>query len=158
MSLDRTPQMMCEFGLRSQHGMERLAAALVLAAVVPLQLSTSRQEQLRSAVAEAVMNGIEHGNRCRAELPVFVQVLSGPEMLVVRVTDRGGGSPIVEGDEPDLAEKLAGRQSPRGWGLFLMRSMVDDLHITATEEGHTVELVLYLNQALTGKDGYHGST
>ena len=44
---------------------------------------------------------------------------------------------------PDLDAKLAGMQSPRGWGLFLIRNMVDELHTTTDEVHHTVELVMH---------------
>ncbi len=35
---------------------------------------------------------------------------------------------------PDLDAKLEGRQKPRGWGLFLIRHMVDgmDVHVEPT--------------------------
>ena len=31
-------------------------------------------------------------------------------------------------------------QTPRGWGLFLIRSMVDEMHVSSDEGHHTVEL------------------
>ena len=51
---------------------------------------------------------------------------------------------IPEGDAPDLEAKLAGLQSPRGWGLFLIRSMVDEMNVTEDDVHHTVELVMHL--------------
>jgi anti-sigma regulatory factor (Ser/Thr protein kinase) len=45
---------------------------------------------------------------------------------------------------PDLAAKLANQQTPRGWGLFLIRSMVDELTITSDAVHHTMELVMHL--------------
>ena len=44
---------------------------------------------------------------------------------------------------PDLAAKLAGLQSPRGWGLFLIEHLVDEMHVRSTDTEHTVELILY---------------
>jgi hypothetical protein len=41
-------------------------------------------------------------------------------------------------------------QSPRGWGLFLIKNMVDDMHITSDDTHHTVELVLHLKGAASG--------
>ena len=43
---------------------------------------------------------------------------------------------------PDLEAKLAGLQRPRGWGLFLIKNMVDELHESRDGEHHTVELVV----------------
>ena len=49
--------------------MERVGAV-----VEPLGLEARRLEQLKTAVAEAALNAIEHGNRSREELPVDVTV------------------------------------------------------------------------------------
>ena len=73
------------------------------------------------------MNAIEHGNEARAELPVDVSVRASGGELVVAITDHGGGREIPEAEEPDLEAKLEGLQKPRGWGLFLIQNMVDDV-------------------------------
>ena len=44
----------------------------------------------------------------------------------------------------DLEAKLAGEQTPRGWGLFLIRNMVDELHVGGPEDRHAIELVVRL--------------
>ena len=43
----------------------------------------------KTAVAEAAMNAIEHGNDGRAELPVDVEVVVSGGVLTVRITDEG---------------------------------------------------------------------
>ncbi len=101
-------------------------------------------ERLKTAVAEATMNAMEHGNEYREELPVSVRVLASDTALSVHITDHGGGADIPEAETPDLEAKLAGEQTPRGWGLFLIKNMVDDLRVTSDEVHHTVELVVNL--------------
>ncbi|HEX7974088.1 MAG TPA: ATP-binding protein [Anaerolineales bacterium] len=56
------------------------------------------------------------------------------------------GQPIPEHTAPDLDAKLEGRQSPRGWGLFLIQNMVDELHVKTDREHHTLELVVHLKK------------
>jgi hypothetical protein len=51
---------------------------------------------------------------------------------------------------PDLEAKLAGMQSPRGWGLFLIQNMVDEMNVTGDEHHHTVELILHLDGRAEG--------
>lgn len=134
-----------DFALPSEPGNEREAMALVAKAVRDLGLTPARLEKLRTAVAEATMNAMEHGNRYRPEVPVTVRVLTSAEDLCVRITDRGGGPVPTPGTEaPDLKAKLEGPQSVRGWGLFLIRNMVDEMNVTADDVHHTVELVLHL--------------
>ncbi|MBK6561939.1 ATP-binding protein [Candidatus Amarobacter glycogenicus] len=114
----------------------------VVAAVAGLGLSADRLERLKTAVGEATMNAMEHGNRYDPEKPVAIQVRADADELIVSISDHGGGQPIPEVDTPDLEAKLAGLQSPRGWGLFLIRSMVDDMRVTEDGVHHTVELVM----------------
>jgi len=116
----------------------------VAAAVAVLDLPTDRLERLKIAVGEATMNAMEHGNRYDPDLPVAIQVRASSERLTVSITDHGGGQAIPEADAPDLEAKLAGLQSPRGWGLFLIRSMVDEMNVNSDDVHHTVELVMYL--------------
>jgi anti-sigma regulatory factor (Ser/Thr protein kinase) len=132
------------FTVPSLPGNERLAMVRVAEAVEPLGLSTLRQDQLLTAVGEAVLNAIEHGNDARAELPAGVKVTLSGCALVVRVTDQGKGGAVIRHSTPDLYAKLAGEETPRGWGLFLIEHMVDELRVNNDECGHTVELVLYL--------------
>jgi anti-sigma regulatory factor (Ser/Thr protein kinase) len=68
----------------------------------------------------------------------------------VQVSDRGDAAELSEPEVPDLEAKLAGRQKPRGWGLFLIEQMVDEAHVTGGEGGRTLELVVRLQG---GEDG-----
>ncbi len=52
-------------------------------------------------------------------------------------------------ESPDIEAKLAGLQKPRGWGLFLIKNMVDEIRVHDADGRHTVELVLELE----GGDG-----
>jgi anti-sigma regulatory factor (Ser/Thr protein kinase) len=49
--------------------------------------------------------------------------------------------PILTAVTPDLDAKLAGEQSSRGWGLFLIEKMVDKMNVTNDQNHHILELV-----------------
>lgn len=135
---------LADFELPSAPGNEREAMAQIAEAVASLGLSPDRLEKLKTAVAEATMNGMEHGNHYRDDLPVRLQAESDGQQLRVRITDHGGGTEIPDPAIPDIDLKLAGLQSPRGWGLFLIKSMVDEMNVTDDGEKHTLELVINL--------------
>src|SRR5215208_3802011 len=137
-------QTLADFALPSEPGNEQRAMERVVEAIKELDLSDRRLERLKTAVAEATMNAMEHGNDYRPEAPVAIQVFASETALWVRITDEGGGAPIPEPESPDLEAKLASRQAPRGWGLFLIQNMVDEMCITGDEAYHTVELILRL--------------
>ena len=130
------------FSIASERGNERLAMDRVADAVASLGLSPARLERLKTAVSEATMNAIEHGNESRPDVPVEIRVQAADGVLTVRITDQGGEREIPEAETPDLEAKLDGLQKPRGWGLFLIRNMVDDLRSWSDDDRHTIELVL----------------
>jgi serine phosphatase RsbU (regulator of sigma subunit)/anti-sigma regulatory factor (Ser/Thr protein kinase) len=134
------------FEVASEPGNERLAIDQVAKAVAGLELDGPRLERLKTAVGEATMNAIEHGNDNRPELPVEIRVVTDDTDLKVQITDQGGERPIPEVETPDLEAKLAGLQAPRGWGLFLIQEMVDDLRTAVDEHHHTIELVMHLKE------------
>lgn len=150
-SLERLPipgeadlKLLAHFSLPSQPGNERQAMEQVAAVVQDLHLPASRLERLKTAVAEATMNAMEHGNHYRSDLSVEINVQASPENLSVTIRDHGGGKDLIESEMPDLEAKLAGAQSPRGWGLFLIKNMVDEMNVRSDETHHTLELVLHL--------------
>jgi serine phosphatase RsbU (regulator of sigma subunit)/anti-sigma regulatory factor (Ser/Thr protein kinase) len=135
------------FGVASVEGNERLAIDKVVDAVAGTGLEPACLERLKTAVGETVMNAIEHGNQYRADLDVAVEVSASAEAVSVKVTDHGGDRPIPEAEIPDLEAKLAGEQTPRGWGLFLIGQMVDEMTATSENGYHTVQLVINKKEA-----------
>jgi serine phosphatase RsbU (regulator of sigma subunit)/anti-sigma regulatory factor (Ser/Thr protein kinase) len=133
-----------QFSLPSEEGNERVAMQGVAETVTGLGLSGERLERLKTAVSEATMNAIEHGNAFDPSLQVEVTVLRGKDRVVVRIVDHGSGPDIPEAERPDLDAKLAGLQSPRGWGLFLIEQMVDGLRHEARNGRHVIELEMNL--------------
>jgi serine phosphatase RsbU (regulator of sigma subunit)/anti-sigma regulatory factor (Ser/Thr protein kinase) len=142
---------LARFEVPSEEGNERLAMDHVTSAIEGIGMTTAQLERLKTAVAETAMNAIEHGNECRADIPVEVVVLRSPSTVEVTVTDRGGErAAIPVAETPDLTAKLAGLQRPRGWGLFLIEHMVDDVEDTTQGDRHTVRLVMRLEAAEKG--------
>jgi len=142
---------LADFSLPSERGNERRAMEEVAGAVSGLGLPEKTLERLKTAVAEATMNAMEHGNRYIPEVPVKIQVYLLAECLLVRIIDRGSGPPpSPDAEVPDLEAKLEGMQTPRGWGLFLIKNMVDEMRVTGDEAHHTVELILHLDGRAEG--------
>ena len=137
---------LAELSLPSEPGNERRAMEQVASAVSALGLPERPLQRLKTAVAEATMNAMEHGNRYNPEVPVKIEVWLLEDRLLVRIIDRGGSPPPSPNatEVPDLEAKLEGMQTPRGWGLFLIKNMVDDMRVSGNPDHHTVELITYL--------------
>jgi serine phosphatase RsbU (regulator of sigma subunit)/anti-sigma regulatory factor (Ser/Thr protein kinase) len=135
---------LAELSIPSEPGNERLAMEQVGQAVQALKLSERRLEQLKTAVAEATMNAMEHGNQYQPDKPVAIKVLASETTISVRITDEGGAQTIPEAETPDLEAKLAELQTPRGWGLFLIKNLVDEMRVSSDATSHTIELLMSL--------------
>ena len=90
------------------------------------------------------MNAMEHGNEYGPDRPVSIRVLRAADAVLVQVSDLGAAGELPPAEIPDLEAKLAGRQRPRGWGLFLIEKMVDEARETGEGGRHTLELVMRL--------------
>lgn len=134
--------LLVEFSIPSVEGNERLAIDRVSAALTN-HIDGIKLDRLKTAVGEAVMNAIEHGNRFDPMVNAEVQVLASHSRLVVRVADYGGAQQMPAPVTPDLEAKITGEQSPRGWGLFLIEKMVDEVNRFADGEKRIVELIVY---------------
>jgi len=134
-------QVVAQFTIASETGNERAAMRRIGEEAQPY-LPPMKLEQLKTAVAEATLNAIEHGNHNQPELDVAIQLVVTDRELTVRISDHGGDQVIPEVTTPNLERKLAGLESPRGWGLFLIRNLVDEVRITNQSDRHTMELVM----------------
>ncbi len=143
---------LAEFELASRPGNEREAIARVEAAVTGAGLERARLDRLKTAVGEATMNAMEHGSEYRADRPVSIRVLGSADSVRVQVSDLGGITELPDRETPDIEAKLAGRQRPRGWGLFLIEQMVDEARVTGDEGRRTLELVVRLRGGDDGDD------
>src|SRR5207245_3152201 len=103
-------KVLAEFTVPSVAGNERLAMQKMSDATSDLPLSEARQERLKTAVAEATMNAMEHGNKFRPDVPVEIRVSASADAIIVDITDHGGDQAIPDAHVPDLEAKLAGLQ------------------------------------------------
>jgi anti-sigma regulatory factor (Ser/Thr protein kinase) len=137
------PSLTTGFSIPGEEGNERLAMDRVAAAVADLGIAPARLERLKTAVSEATMNAIEYGSQGRADVPVDVEVEATPEAVIVRITDRAlSGAVPDDAETPDIDLKLAGAQKARGWGLFLIKNMVDSMDVTSDGTTQTVTLTM----------------
>ncbi|MDL9980864.1 ATP-binding SpoIIE family protein phosphatase [Microbacterium sp. ASV49] len=139
------------FAVASDIGNEREVMDRVTR-IVGDALPEIRVDALKTAVSETAMNAIEHGNHAISSLPVEVSVRCGIESVTVEIADFGRG-PAHEPVEPDLDEKLSGRQTPRGWGLFLVEHLVDRVEDFRDGERHVVRLTMRPDDPAAGATG-----
>ena len=145
------PALVTAFSVPGEEGNERLAMDRVAASIADLGLPPARLERLKTAVSEAAMNAIEYGSQGDPDVPVDIVVETTADAIVVRITDRAlsGGVPS-DPEAPDIERKLAGDQKPRGWGLFLIKNMVDSMDVTSDGSNQTVTLTMAREERTNG--------
>jgi len=116
----------------------REVVAEVVEACERLAFSGSRATlNLRVAVGEALSNAILYGNQEDPEKLVRVSAALRPGSAEVTVTDEGPGydpQSILDPTRPENRERSHGR------GLFLLRSLTDDVRFN--EQGNSITLTL----------------
>jgi anti-sigma regulatory factor (Ser/Thr protein kinase) len=140
-------QVLLQVTLPGEQGNERQAMDLVAEAVAGVGLEPAKLDRLKTAVSEAAMNAIEYGSQSDPSIPIDIEAVVSAGDLIVRISDRGLGGPLGDSEEPDLEKKLAGEQKPRGWGLFLIKHMVDAMEIETHGTGQTLALIVHLEGA-----------
>ena len=139
-----------EVRLPSRMGFEKVAMATAAAVAKLVGFREDRVEDLKTAVAEACINAIEHGNRLNEKLSVGVVLSAGEDWLEVKVIDDGKGLSKQPGklDKPDIDRKMHGEEGPRGMGMFLIQALVDEAEWVAAMDGHGsyVRLVIRLDK------------
>lgn len=98
--------------------------------------------KLLVATTEAVNNGIIHGNKRNPAKKVVLQIEVNSRLLVVRVRDEGEGVDVETLPDP-LAEENLLRENGRG--VFLMRSLMEDVGFEKLDNGWEVTMKLPLN-------------
>ena len=133
-----------EWQIASAPGNERAGMDNVAERLKFLNLPARTLDRLKTAVAETIMNAMEHGNHYQPDKLVGLKLKGSEQAVMVSVTDASSGVLPLLAEEPDLEAKLAGLQTPRGWGLFLIEKMVDELRDYHDEKTgtHTVELIV----------------
>src|SRR6202789_3184358 len=113
-----------EVRLPTRMGYEKVAMSTAASVAKLMGFPEDRIEDLKTAVAEACINAIEHGNRLNEKLSVGVILSAGVDSLEVKVIDDGKGiksQPV----KPDIDRKMHGDKDPRGMGMFLTQVLVD---------------------------------
>ncbi|MFC5650488.1 SpoIIE family protein phosphatase [Paenibacillus solisilvae] len=129
-----------EWSIRSHLGDERQVAHELGRWIEERWPESTVREDVQSAVAEAMINAIEHGNRLQPNSYVTVTAQIGSMIAVCKIYDEGGGYfPRVSRDEDEMMKKLES-VDPRGWGLVMIDSLADYWATGRDDRGFYTEL------------------
>ena len=136
-----------EVRLPSRMGFEKVAMSTAASVAKLMGFREDRIEDLKTAVAEACINAIEHGNRLNEKLSVGVVLSASVDSLEVKVIDDGTGMK-KQPAKPDIDRKMHGEEDARGMGMFLIQALVDEAEWVSGSDGKSsyVRLVIRLDK------------
>ena len=122
--------------------MEIEASKTATAIAESIQMSPDRIDEVRMAVVEACINAFEHSRASDREVFVTFEVVGelgdkDPQKLRITVRDHGVGFSPDEAPVPTIEAKLKAPRK-RGWGLKIIRGLMDEVEIRSGEDGTTV--------------------
>jgi serine/threonine-protein kinase RsbW len=136
-----------ELSFPSELGYEKVAREAVAAFARRLGCDRERVEDLKTALGEACINAIEHGNGHAPGLRVDVSCVGADDRLEVQVHDRGLKRYEAGGTVAGIDLKLRGLAPLRGMGLMMIAQLVDEAGFTESADGgNNFRLVLYFRK------------
>ncbi|GAB4415663.1 MAG: hypothetical protein Fur0044_10770 [Anaerolineae bacterium] len=129
---------MIEISLPSELGYEKVATSAIATLARPMGFSQERIDDLKTALSEAVLNGIEHGNGLNGQLRVQIIALVEQSALTLKIIDQGL-HPL-----PSLNLVRQERTGHRGWGLLLVKNLVDEVKAVVRPGRNELQLKLYV--------------
>lgn len=134
-----------ELHIPSCLGYEKIAMNTAASTARLMGFSDERIEDLKTAVAEACINAMEHGNKFDESLSVGLVLSMSADSLEVKVVDTGAGA---QGHTvaPDIDRKMHEEEQARGMGMFLIQSLVDEAEwVSSPRTGSYARMVIHLH-------------
>ena len=140
------PEENIELHIPSVLGYEKVVMDACASVAKKMGFSEARTEDLKTAVSEACTNAMEHGNKLDAGTRVAIYLSVEGSKLEVAVQDQGERMDLPS-STPNIENKMEGEERARGWGTFLIKSLMDEVAFEARPEGGSmVRMVIHLER------------
>lgn len=118
--------------------MELAATRLSEALAEHIQMDEEKKAEVSLAVIEACINAFEHSNSI--DRNIYITFTVSPHSLKVELKDKGSGFEPSTIPMPDISKKITGKDKKRGWGLHLMKTLMDDVSVESSNEGTIIKM------------------
>ena len=129
---------------------EMLAAYAVEQIARRLDFSPEAINQIKTAVVEACINASEHS--LSPDRKIYQRFQLENDRLVITISSRGILPANIAGnlqdeDEPAVESESSTTDDRRGWGLKLIRTLMDEVEFERVDEGTSLRMTKYLRQS-----------
>jgi anti-sigma regulatory factor (Ser/Thr protein kinase) len=107
----------------------------ITASVESAGLSEDSAGELLLAIDEAVSNIIMHGFKSAADGDIELEVTQQPDALLIHIRDNAPLFDPTRNSNPHLEISPLERDAPGGFGVYLLKHLVDKIAYRVTDDG-----------------------
>ncbi len=129
---------------------EVLAATTVEQIARRLNFTPEAINQIKTAVVEACINAAEHS--LSPDRKIYQRFLVESDKLVITISSRGIVPPNIQGQIEEIQPREAYQnggagEQRRGWGLKLIKTLMDEVEFERVDEGTSLRMIKYLRRS-----------
>jgi len=124
-------------------GMELAISKTVESLEKFVSLNRDQIDETKHAIIEACINSFEHSNSQDNRICLTFNI--NIKKLTIKIADHGSGFDPSLVEDPKIEEKLFKKTRKRGWGLKLIKHLMDEVTIQSDKNGTIVTMIKYPN-------------
>ena len=134
--MDKKPTV--ELKLPILKNMELVATQTAEVIAKHMSLSEEKTGEISMALIEACINAFEHSE---SKSEVYIHFLIDDHNLTIKVIDKGKGFDESNVKIPKIESKLNTDERKRGWGILLIKELMDSVDFESDHTGTTLTMV-----------------
>ena len=103
-----------------------------------MQLSEEKSGEISMALIEACINAFEHSE---SKSEVYIHFIIDDDNLMIKVIDKGIGFDASQVKIPKIESKINSDEPKRGWGLMLIKELMDSVDCESSDSGTTLTMI-----------------
>ena len=103
-----------------------------------MNLSEEKSAEVSMALIEACINAFEHSE---TKSEIYIHFIISDERLTIKVIDKGKGFDTSNVKIPNIEKKLKSNERKRGWGILLIKELMDSVDFESSNDGTTLTMV-----------------
>ncbi len=108
-----------------------------------MDLSEDKSAEIPMALIEACINAFEHSE---SKSEIYIHFLIDDDNLTIKVIDKGKGFDSTNVKIPNIETKLTTSEKKRGWGIMLIKELMDTVNFESDHTGTTLTMTKKKNK------------
>ena len=103
-----------------------------------MSLSEEQSGEISMALIEACINAFEHSE---TKSEIYIHFIISDDDLTIKVIDKGKGFDASKIKIPEIDNKINTNERKRGWGIMLIKELMDSVDFESDHTGTTLTMV-----------------